>query len=92
MDGNGFAQFLSLQICRKHVRGESGARIVNAIFAYQKHGIVNMEAFAIFAPDLLLSYCIFAIYLPRANLSKSIFSSSDIKYGEDFYGFQSMIF
>ena len=68
------------------MRSKSGARIVNATFAYQKHGVANMEAnvaFTIFAPDLLLSYCIFATYLPRANLSKSIFPSSDNQYSKD---------
>ena len=40
-------------------------------------------AFTILAPDLLLIYCTFATYLPRANLSKSIFPSSDIQYSKD---------
>ena len=68
------------------MRSKSGARIVNATFAYQKHGVANMEAnvaFTILAPDLLLIYCTFATYLPRANLSKSIFPSSDIQYSKD---------
>ena len=88
------------------MRSKSEARIVNATFAYQKHRVVNMEAnvaFTIFAPDLLLNYCIFATYLPRANLRKFIFPSSDTQYSEDgatvaarycdfFYEFQSKIF
>ena len=50
--------------------------MVNATAAYQKTQVVNIEAlaFTIFAPDLSLSYYMFAKYLPRANSCKSIFS------------------
>ena len=103
---NRFAQIFSLQIRRKHVRSNSDARILNATFAYQKHWVVNLEAnvaLTMFSPDLLLIYCTFATYLPRANLSKSIFPPSVIQYSKDsatvaarycdiFYGFQSKIF
>ena len=89
-----------------HVRSNSDAKILNATFVYQKHGVVNLEAnvaLTIFGQDLPLIYCIFATYLPRANVSKSIFPSSDIQYSVDsatvaarycdfFYGFQSKIF
>lgn len=82
-----------------HKRRKSWARIVNATFANQKHGIVNMEAnvaFNIFAPDLLLSYYIFATYLPRANLRKSFFRpvifNTVTRYFDFFNGFQSKIF
>ena len=96
----------SLQIRRKHVRSNSDAGILNATFAYQKHGVVNLEAnvaLTILSPDLLLIYFTFATYLQRENLSKSFFPSSDIQYSKDsttaaarycdfFYGFQSKIF
>ena len=99
-------KFFFLQIRRKHVRSNSDAGILNATFAYQKHGVVNLEAnvaLTIFSPDLLLIYCTFATYLQRENLSKSFFPSSDIQYSKDsttaaarycdfFYGFQSKIF
>ena len=68
------------------MRSNSDAKILNATFAYQKHGVVNLEAnvaLTIFGPDLPLIYCIFATYLPRANVSKSIFPSSDIQYSVD---------
>ena len=41
-----------------------------------KHGGINMEAnvaFTIFAPDSLLRFYMFATYLPKADLCKSIF-------------------
>jgi len=77
----------------------SEARIVNATFAYQKHGVANMEAnvaFTIFAPDLLLNYCIIATNLPRANLRKSFFLPvifiTVTRYFDFFNAFQSKIF
>ena len=43
-------------------------------------------AFAIFTPDLLLSFYKFATYLQRANLCKYVFSSSKtyVKFCHDF--------
>ena len=51
--------------------------MVNATAAYQKTQVANIEAlvFTIFAPDLSLTFYMFAMSLPRANLCKSIFSS-----------------
>ena len=51
--------------------------MVNATAANQKTQVVNIKAlaFIIFAPDLSLSFYMFATYLPRANSCKSIFSS-----------------
>ena len=71
---NGFAQICSCwQICLKDVETEEqtdGTKMVNATCVYQKHGFVNIKAnVAIIMFTLVI--------LLRANLCKSIFSTSN---------------
>lgn len=90
---NGFVQFCSLQICRKHVKTEeskAGAKMVNATFT-KKQGVfmgcqerMILVVFTIFASDLLFSFHNFATYLQEANLYRSIFSSSERVCSLDF--------
>ena len=82
-------KFSPCKYVANHVKRKSWARIVNATFVNQKHGIVNMEAnvaFNIFAPDLLLSYYIFATYRSaESKFEEILFSSSDIQYSDSIF-------